>query len=214
LNDHRSIIGSLRRGTRSGRVGAREFTTPFLEQRIISAALSREIAMSLRFAYASSAALCLAFGCASTKVGATPDDLARARSQSAAGATVYANACASCHGGRGEGLASAPAVMGPGALPRYPRDMGGVGDPTITDPQLIQIQAQTRPEGAAWRDPFRNAQDLYTFTTTHLPKSRAANLKDADYWAVVSYLLAAQGVSLPTGGLGPSNAASIPIPKR
>ena len=92
--------------------------------------------------------------------------------------------------------------MGPGALPEYPHDTGGVGDPTITDPQLIQIQAQTRPPGAPWRDPFRNAQDLYTFTTTHLPKSRAANLKDADYWAVVSYLLAVQGVSLPTGGIG------------
>ncbi|HEX3904403.1 MAG TPA: c-type cytochrome [Polyangia bacterium] len=153
-------------------------------------------------------------GCASTKVGATPDDLTRAHDQAAPGAIVYANECASCHGGRGEGLASAPAILGGGALPEYPHDTGGVGDPTITDPQLIQIQAQTRPAGAPWRDPFRNAQDLYTFTTTHLPKSRAANLKDADYWAVVSFLLAAQGVSLPPGGLGPANAASIPIPKR
>jgi mono/diheme cytochrome c family protein len=173
--------------------------------------------MSLRFpfVYAGSAVLCGVLGCAaSTKVGARPEDLARARDQSAQGATVYTSECASCHGGRGEGLASAPAVMGPGALPEYPHDPGGVGDPTITDPQLIQIQAQTRPAGAPWRDPFRNAQDLHTFTTTHLPKSRAANLKEADYWAVVSYLLVAQGVSPPTGGIGPSNAASIPIPKR
>ena len=152
--------------------------------------------------------------CATIKSGATPDDIARAHDQSAQGASVYSNECASCHGGRGEGLASAPAVLGPGALPEYPRDTGGVGDPTITDPQLIQIQAQTRPAGAPWRDPLRNAQDLYTFTTTHLPKSRAANLKDADYWAVVSFMLAVQGVSLPGGGIGPANAASIPIPKR
>jgi mono/diheme cytochrome c family protein len=176
--------------------------------------------MSFRFsfAYASSAAVCLALGglgcAASMKVGATPDDLSRARDQSAQGATVYGSECANCHGGRGEGLASAPAIMGPGALPEYPHDIAGVGDPTITDPQLIQIQAQTRPAGAPWRDPFRNAQDLYTFTTTHLPRSRAANLKDGDYWAVVSYLLAVQGVSVPTGGIGPANAASIPIPKR
>jgi Cytochrome c len=154
------------------------------------------------------------FGCASTKVGATAEDLARGHDQAAQGATVYTNECAGCHGGRGEGLASAPEILGPGALPEYPHNAGGVGDPTITDPQLIQIQAQTRPAGAAWRDPLRNAQDLYTFTTTHLPKSRAANLKDADYWAVVSYMLAAQGVSLPPGGIGPANAASIPIPKR
>ncbi len=172
--------------------------------------------MPFHFTYVRSLTLCAltSIGCASAKVGATAEDLARAHDQSAQGATVYTNECASCHGARGEGLASAPSILGPGALPEYPHNTGGVGDPTITDPQLIQIQAQTRPAGAPWRDPLRNAQDLYTFTTTHLPKSRASNLKDGDYWAVVSYVLAVQGVSLPTGGIGPSNAASIPIPKR
>ena len=153
-------------------------------------------------------------GCATTQTGATAEDLTRARGQAAQGATVFANECASCHGQRGEGLASAPAIMGPGALPEYPRNTGGAGDPTITDPQLIQIQAQTRPAGAPWRDPFRNARDLYSFTTTHLPKARAAAVSDGDYWAVVGYMLAAQGASLPSGGIGPANGASIPIPKR
>jgi hypothetical protein len=152
-------------------------------------------------------------GCASTQLGATPDDLSRARDQAGQGATTFGNECASCHGNRGEGLASSSAILGPGALPEYPRT-SGAGDPTITDPQLIQIQAQTRPAGAAWRDPFRNAEDLYTFTTTHLPKSRASALRDSDYWAVVGFMLAAQGATLPPGGVGPTNAASIPIPKR
>jgi cytochrome c len=152
-------------------------------------------------------------GCASIPLGATTEDLTRARDQAGQGATIFANECASCHGQRGEGLANAAAILGPGALPEYPRN-SGVGDPTVTDPQLIQIQAQSRPAGAAWRDPFRNAQDLYTFTTTHLPKSHASGLKDGDYWAVVGFLLSAQGASLPQGGIGPSNAASIPIPKR
>jgi hypothetical protein len=178
----------------------------------------RAAAVFLRLAFRVLAVLAvptsLGLACASTKLGATPDELARARDQSADGATVFTNECATCHGGRGEGLASSPSIMGPGALPEFPRNTGGVGDPTITDPQLIQIQAQTRPAGAAWRDPFRNAQDLYTFTTTHLPKARAANLHEKDYWAVVGYLLAAQGASLPPGGVGPANAASIPIPKR
>lgn len=172
--------------------------------------------MSFRFAYPGGGLiLCgLAWlGCASTQLGALPEDLARARDQAGQGATIFTNECASCHGGRGEGLANASAILGPGALPEYPRS-AGVGDPTITDPQLIQIQAQSRPAGAAWRDPFRNAQDLYTFTTTHLPKSHASGLKDSDYWAVVSFVLAAQGASLPSGGIGPGNAASIPIPKR
>ena len=169
--------------------------------------------MSSRLAYWILGGVTL-LGCATVPRGATVDDMARARDQSTHGAAVYAAECAACHGQRGEGLASSPAVLGPGALPEYPRQATTPGDPTITDPQLIQIQAQTRPAGAAWRDPFRNAQDLYRFTTLHLPKTRAEQLKDVDYWAVVGFVLAAQGVSLPPGGLGPANAGTIPIPKR
>lgn len=154
------------------------------------------------------------FGCASTPRGATVEEIARARSQTDRGANVFTAECASCHGQRGEGLAAAPAILGPGALPEYPRTSTTAGDPTITDPQLIQIRAQTRPAGAAWRDPFKNALDLHRFTTLHLPKSRAEQLKDADYWAVVSFVLAAQGASLPPEGLGPTSAGSIPIPQR
>ena len=171
--------------------------------------------MAHRFAYAGSLLLggLAALGCASTPLGAPPADLARGRDQFLQGATVFSNECVTCHGAHGEGLASAPPILGAGALPEYPRTTGA-GDPTITDPQLIQIAAQTRPQGAAWRDPFRNARDLYTFTTTHLPKSRASTLKETDYWSVTSYLLAVQGASLPPGGVDPANAASTPIPKR
>ncbi len=153
-------------------------------------------------------------GCASTQTGATAEDFTRANTQAAPGANIFANDCAKCHGERGEGLAGASAILGPGALPEFPRNTGGAGDPTMLDPQLAQIQAQSRPAGAAWRDPFRNALDLYNFTTKHLPKSRAAELKDSDYWAVVTFVLAAQGASLPPRGIDASNAASIPIPRR
>ncbi len=152
-------------------------------------------------------------GCATPQRGATPEDITRARNQTAQGANVFANECASCHGQRGEGLAGAPAILGPGALPEYPRTSTTASDPALVDPQLLQIRAQTRPAGAPWRDPLRNAQDLHAFTKTHEPKSRAADLKDPDYWAVVSFVLAAQGATLPPD-LGPGNAASIAIPKR
>src|SRR5215471_10309712 len=89
-------------------------------------------------------------GCASTQTGATAEDLTRARGAAAQGATTFTNACASCHGQRGEGLA-APPVLGPGALPEYPRNNATAGDPALYDPQLIQIQAQTRPAGAPSR---------------------------------------------------------------
>ena len=152
--------------------------------------------------------------CASVPRGATVEEIARARSQTDQGANVYSAECANCHGQRGEGLAAAPAILGPGALPEYPRASTTAGDPTITDPQLIQIRAQTRPAGAAWRDPFKNAQDLERFTALHVPKARAEQLKEADYLAVVGFLLAAQGATLPPGGLTPANAASVPIPQR
>jgi len=154
-----------------------------------------------------------ALHCATTQTGATVEDLGRARDQAAQGATTFTNECAKCHGQRGEGLGGATAILGPGALPEYPR-AGGAGDPMVIDPQQIQIQAQTRPAGAAWRDPFRNALDLYGYTVKHLPKNRTENLKDGDYWAVVSFVLAVQGASLPPGGISAANAASIPIPKR
>jgi len=154
-------------------------------------------------------------GCAATQLmGATPADLARGSDQAAAGATAFAAECAKCHGQRGEGLAGAPPLLGPSALPEFPRNSGGSGDTGFIDAQQLQIEMQARPAGAAWRDPFRNAQDLYSFTSTHMPKSHAGELKPGDYWAVVNFLLAAQGATLPAGGIGPANASSIPIPKR
>jgi mono/diheme cytochrome c family protein len=153
-------------------------------------------------------------GCAVTQLGATSADLARAHDQAAPGETTFASECAKCHGQRGEGRGGLPALMGPGALPEYPRDIASSGDPALTDPQLLQIEAQARPAGAAWRDPFRNAQDLYNFTSTRMPKGHAGGLKPTEYWAVVNFILAAQGASLPSDGIGPANASSIPIPRR
>src|SRR4051794_18331872 len=60
--------------------------------------------------------LACAVGCATVPAGATAEDLARAHNQAAAGATTFTNECATCHGQRGEGLGSAPAILGPGAL--------------------------------------------------------------------------------------------------
>jgi cytochrome c len=153
-------------------------------------------------------------GCASTQTGATADDLVRASGQTSQGAATFTNECAKCHGQRGEGLASAPMILGSGALPEFPRSTGSATDMTVMDPQLIQIQAQTRPAGAASRDPFRNALDLYSYTAKHMPKARADELKESDYWAVVSFMLAAQGATLPPRGIDASNATSIPIPRR
>jgi mono/diheme cytochrome c family protein len=152
--------------------------------------------------------------CAATRTGATDADLARARDQASPGATVFSQECARCHGQRGEGLAGLSPILGPGALPEYPRDNSGPGGATMTDPQQLQIQIQTRPSGAPWRDAFRNAQDLYDFVSTHMPKSRAGALKPDDYWAVINFMVSVQeGSSPPPGGINASNARSISIPR-
>jgi hypothetical protein len=151
-------------------------------------------------------------GCAATPSGATPVDLARGSSKAANGAEVFANECARCHGPRGEGLAGAPAILGPGALPVYPRDNASAGSFAMSDPEQLQIQQQTRPAGAPWRDPFRNAESLHGFVSTHLPKSRASALQPGDHWAVVTFMLAVQGSNLPPEGVTASNAGSITIP--
>ena len=156
----------------------------------------------------------IGLGCAATQLGATPTDLAQARGQSERGANVYASECAKCHGQRGEGLSGAPAILGPGALPEYPRSSVSSNDPGLSDPQLLQIEAQARPAGAAWRDPFRNTQDLFNFTSTHMPKGRAGAVNPNDAWAVISFMLAVQGAGVPAGGIGPANASSIQIPRR
>jgi hypothetical protein len=82
----------------------------------------------------------------------------------------------------------------------------------MSDPQQLQIQQNTRPAGAPWRDPFRNADSLYGFVSTHLPKSRADALHPDDYWALLTFMLSAQGAQLPPEGVTTTNASSIPIP--
>jgi mono/diheme cytochrome c family protein len=155
----------------------------------------------------------IGIGCAVTRMGATPDELSRARDKASQGATVFATECAGCHGDRGQGVGSVPAILGEGALPETPRN-SAASDSASGDPQLLQLQAQARPAGAAWRDPFRTAQDLFTFLTTHMPKGRVGEVKPQDMWALTSFMLAVQGANMPPTGAGPANANSIQIPRR
>jgi hypothetical protein len=167
-----------------------------------------------RMSLAGGAFVVIALGCAATRLGATPDELTRARGQAEQGAKVYANECAKCHGQRGEGIGSAPAILGPGSLPEFPRNAVNSSDPGMSDPQQLQLEMQSRPAGAAWRDPFRTAQDLFDFTSTRMPKGHPSDVSIADHWAVIGFMLAVQGATLPAGGIGPANASSIQIPRR
>jgi mono/diheme cytochrome c family protein len=166
-----------------------------------------------RKGFSQTAALLVALvsSCGATQFGATDVNLARARTVTTRGADLFAKECADCHGDRGEGLAQAPAVLGPGGLPVYPRDSAGAGSLAINDPEQLRIRQQTRPAGAPWRDPFRTAQDLFGFLKTHPAKKRAEGVAPDDYWALVTFMLAAHGSAVPAGGINADNASSVTI---
>jgi mono/diheme cytochrome c family protein len=151
----------------------------------------------------------LASACNVTPAGATDASLALARDRAATGSTLFAGRCASCHGERGEGKAYAPSTMGTGALPVYPRDNSA--SPGTTDPQQLQMQAQSRPPGAPSRGPLRTAQDLFDYLSQHKPDARQGPQSPPDVWALVTFVLIAHGSQVPAGGVTPENASGISI---
>ncbi|HWA74379.1 MAG TPA: c-type cytochrome [Polyangiaceae bacterium] len=159
------------------------------------------------------AAVGLAAACASTQHGATDANLAKARGASPNGSSLFEQNCASCHGERGEGGGRAPRVLGEGALPEFPAERDVNADPAAGDPELLRLRAQTRPAGAPSRDPFRSADDLYRYVSKNmpLPAHKAGSLSSEQYWALVNFMLLAQGVVLPPEGVTPMNASSLKL---
>ncbi|MBV9946706.1 MAG: hypothetical protein JOZ69_07655 [Myxococcales bacterium] len=142
----------------------------------------------------------------------TDADLLAASAAAPRGVQTFATFCAPCHGKRGQGVGEAPPVLGPGALPEFPRDAVPTRNSLYRDLQQMQIDSQTRPVGFPWRAPFRNAEDLVSFLALHLAKAQRGEVRPEDDRAVVTYLLAAQGAALPSEGVTAENARSIPVP--
>jgi mono/diheme cytochrome c family protein len=157
--------------------------------------------------------LALPLSCAPAALGASSEGMARARVQSTRGSDLFEQHCSSCHGERGEGTVSAPAVLGMGALPEFPRERDVNTTQAGNDPELLKAQALTRPAGAPSRDPFRTADDLHRFVSTQMPrpKARMGTLTADEYWEIVSFMLIAQGASIPTGGVR-QNASAVRVP--
>jgi mono/diheme cytochrome c family protein len=166
----------------------------------------------LRSTKAALAALVPLLACSVTPLGATEANLQAAHQKASPGAAVYRRECVSCHGERGGGLASSPAVMGSGALALYERDPATSTNPALQDPAERQRQ-QNLPPGADTRGAFRTAQDVFNYISREmpLPRSKAGTLKPEDYWAVTNYILVGHGVPVPEGGVNASNAANVLI---
>jgi mono/diheme cytochrome c family protein len=135
-------------------------------------------------------------GCATAPATPPPSAAAPATfaDQAAAGQTLYAQNCASCHGGSGEG-GKAPRVVGmkEGALPLDP------------------------PADRKYRKgQFVTVADVATFVVANMPPAKdgkpAAKLSADQYWAILAFDLHANGIDLPSP-LTPAMAATLTIPR-
>jgi mono/diheme cytochrome c family protein len=154
----------------------------------------------------------LAAGCATAPFGASDANLELARSQAAYGSSVFELQCAGCHGPRGEGRGGVPAILGDGALARYPRmDSTYVSSYSGADGQHPVRQA---PAPELGRPEFVTAQSLQTYLFHHMPKIKREPLTEQDYWAVVSFMLVAHGLEVPADGISRDNGTKVAINPR
>jgi S-disulfanyl-L-cysteine oxidoreductase SoxD len=131
-------------------------------------------------------------GCATTSSTSAPAAAAPTSfaDQVAAGQTLYAQSCASCHGDSGQG-GKAPRLVGlkEGALPLDPP----------ADRQYRKGQ-------------FVTVADVATFVVANMPPKKAGTLTGDQYWAIVAFDLHANGVDLPAP-ITPAVASTLTIPR-
>ncbi|HEX9565137.1 MAG TPA: cytochrome c, partial [Gemmatimonadaceae bacterium] len=117
------------------------------------------------------------------------------RGDAVSGATLYRTHCASCHGNKGEGIAPNPALVG-----RDPRD----GFPFGTDPALV------RTVGNYWP----HATTLFDYIRRTMPLSAPGSLRDDEVYSLTAFLLAANEVIPPDGGLDSASLVAVRMPAR
>ena len=107
----------------------------------------------------------------------------------ARGATLYREACASCHGGRGEG-GSAPELVG--------------------DPASLDGEYPDRGIGARWP----HAPPLFDYVRRAMPPDAPGSLGPDDAYAVVAHLLALNGLLDADGAVDAATLARLRMPVR
>jgi mono/diheme cytochrome c family protein len=190
-------------GQNTGHSVQKEFSTMSLRPRLVLSLLAGVVGAFAVSAFAA---------CSVTPLGATDTGIAQARAKAPPGADAFDRECASCHGKRGEGLTTAPAIIGAGALPTYPRDDNSSSNPAF-QANAPTPQDAARVPGMATRGPFRTAQDLYDYVSVRMPqpKNSAGTLKPEEYWAIINFMLIAHGVAVPADGVNATNAKTINI---
>ena len=136
--------------------------------------------------------LALAIACGGTPQDAKSGENTPPRTfaeQVARGGELYGAHCSSCHGKSGEGTATAPAVVGAGALPLDP------------------------PSGAKVRkSQFVTVADVANFVVQNMPGDAPGSLSEEEYFSVLAFDLKANGIELDKK-LDTALAASLTIPR-
>ncbi len=148
--------------------------------------------------------------CTATPRGASDASVANANAKAADGGKLFGQQCASCHGQRGEGV-TAPAIMGPGALPVYAKESSLARNAAFSDPSELALRENARPAGAPKREPFNTAKDLYSYVSQRMPMKSPGSLKPDEYWAILNFMLVAHGIPVPEGGVNGTNAGTVSI---
>ena len=110
------------------------------------------------------------------------------------GAAVFAAQCATCHGVKGEGLATNPRLVG-----AEPRDFSFARDPKI--PKTI---------GNYW--PY--ATTLYDYINRAMPFTAPGSLPSDDIYSLVAFLLAENGIIERNQAMDAASLARIHMPAR
>lgn len=108
--------------------------------------------------------------------------------QATAGAKLYADNCASCHGDKGEGSGGGPAVVGKDALPKDP------------------------PPKAKYRKvQFNTALDVAMYVQKNMPADNPGGLKPEEYWQIMAFDLKANGIDVSGKHIDEKTAADIKL---
>jgi cytochrome c len=119
---------------------------------------------------------------------ATPTATDDGVAQADRGAKLFNDNCASCHGDKGEGTKTGPAVVGKDALPKDP------------------------PKKAKYRKvKFETALDVANYVMKSMPADNPGGLDPKQYWDIMAFDLKANGVDVSGKHIDEKTTADIKL---
>ena len=131
-----------------------------------------------------------------TDVGPDGAELPAGSGTVAAGASLFAAQCASCHGAKGEGISPNPPLIG--------RDSAAEGFPFGSDPKLVKTIGNYWP----------HATTLFDYVKRAMPLAAPGSLRDEEVYALTAFLLAENGIIARDASLDAAALRAVRMPYR